>query len=162
MLNISYLFLTFSFSRSAAKKNCLRSFPPTIRKSTFLKNELGANAKLGTSNIAPIFTNLGIILFLFFSLFISSKIISFASKYSLGSVTRGITIFKFLPLAPLIKDCTCILNTPVLSNVRRIALHPNVGLGSISGVIVGSILSLPISNVLKNTGFGPAESNTLQ
>ena len=36
------------------------------------------------------------------------------------------------------------------------------GLFVISGVIVGSILSLPISNVLKNTGFGPAESNTLQ
>ena len=82
VLNMSYLLLTFSFSLSAAKKNCFKSLPPTIIKSTLLKNDLVEKARLGTSSIAPTLIDLGIRRLRLFSRAISERIIPLACSNS--------------------------------------------------------------------------------
>ena len=132
---LSYRLRTRSFSRSAAKKNCLRSLPPMDKKSTSSKNASGAKARDGVSNMAPTSMFSGRI-----CPSASSRLIALvrAARAWVNSsywATKGNITVSARPFAARKSACNCILKTPGLSRPTRIARQPNAGFGSSCGFI---------------------------
>ena len=129
------------FSRSAANRNCIRSFEPTERKSAALASSSSWNSSEGTSTIAPSFDRAGSA----WPWRARCALLALDERPWPGRTRRtvatiGNMILSSRPAAAFSRARSCARSRPGRSRPMRIARQPSAGFSSSTWLHVGQDL----------------------